>query len=46
MDTGFLVELNVSGECFLVEVQHRDTGTLLPVIAQYIRPGSIVYSDE
>ena len=36
----------VSGECFLVEVQQRDANTLLPLIAQYIRPGSIVYSDE
>ena len=36
----------VSGECFLVEVQQRDANTLLPQIAQYIRPGSIVYSDE
>ena len=39
----------VSGECFLVEVQcsaTRDANTLLPLIAQYICPGSIVYSDE
>ena len=35
----------MSGECFLVEVQ-RDANTLLPLIAQYIHPGSIVYSDE
>ena len=34
----------VSGECFLVEVQQRDANTLLPLIAQFIRPGSIVYS--
>ena len=32
----------VLGECFLVEVQQRDANTLLPLIAQYIRPGSIV----
>ena len=36
----------VSGKCILVEVQQQDTNTLLPLIAQYIRPGSIVYSDE
>ena len=36
----------VSGECFLVEVQQRDANTLLPLIAQNIRPGSIVYSDK
>ena len=35
----------VSGECFL-EVQQRGANTLFPLIAQYIRPGSIVYSDE
>ena len=35
-----------TGECFLVEVEHRDTATLLPIIQQHIRPGSIVYSDE
>ena len=33
---------SVSGECFLVEVQQRDANTLRPLIAQYIRPGSIV----
>ena len=36
----------VSGDCFLEKVQQRGAGTLLPLIAQYIRPGSIVYSDE
>lgn len=35
-----------TGECFLVEVEHRDTATLLPLIQHHIRPGSIVYSDE
>ena len=35
-----------TGECFLVEVEHRDAATLLPIIQQYVRPGSIVYSDE
>ena len=36
----------VTEECFLVEVEHRDAATLLPLIQQYIRPGSVVYSDE
>ena len=35
-----------TGECFLVEVQQRDAATLLPITSTYIRPGSIVYSDE
>ena len=34
-----------TGECFLVEVEHRDAAaTLLPIIQQFVRPGSIVYS--
>ena len=36
----------MTGECFLVEVAQRDAATLLPLIARFIRPGSIVYSDE
>ena len=36
----------VTGECFLVEVDRRDATTLLPLIQQHIRPGSVVYSDE
>ena len=36
----------LTGECFLVEVEHRDAATLLPLIQQYIRPGSVVFSDE
>ena len=36
----------MTGECFLVEVAHRDAATLLPIIQQHVRPGSIVYSDE
>ena len=36
----------IIGECFLVEVEHRDPATLLPLIQQYIRPGSVVFSDE
>ena len=35
-----------TGECFLVEVEHRDAATLLPIIQQHVRPGNIVYSDE
>ena len=30
-----------TGECFLVEVEHRDAATLLPIIQQFVRPGSI-----
>ena len=30
----------------LVEVAHRDAATLLPIIANHVKPGSIVYSDE
>ena len=36
----------ITGECFLVEVDHRDAATLLPLIQHHIRPGSIIYSDE
>eukprot|EP00731_Ephydatia_muelleri_P000791 Em0001g791a len=36
----------ITGECFLLEVEHRDAATLLPLIQQYIRPGSVVFSDE
>eukprot|EP00731_Ephydatia_muelleri_P008685 Em0004g1023a len=34
------------GESFLVEVARRDSAILLPIIAQYICPGTVVYSDE
>ena len=34
------------GDSFLVEVAQRDAATLLPIIAQYVRPGTVVYSDE
>ena len=30
----------------MVTVQRRDAATLLPIIQQHIRPGSIVWSDE
>ena len=35
----------LTGESFLMEVQQRDMQTLLPIIQQYIIPGSSVYSD-
>ena len=35
-----------SGDSLLVEVAHRDAATLLPIIANHVKPGSIVYSDE
>ena len=35
-----------SGDSFLVEVAHRDAATLLPIIANHVKPGSIIYSDE
>ena len=41
-DSGFVLIGGIERECFLVEVQQRDANTLLPLIAQYIRPGSIV----
>ena len=34
------------GDSFLVEVAQRDAATLLPIIAQYVRPGTVVYSDK
>ena len=35
-----------SGDAFMVEVQNRTTSTLLPIIQQYVRPGTTVLSDE
>ena len=35
-----------TGDCFLVEVEHKDAATLLPIIQQFVRPGSIVYCDK
>ena len=33
-------------DSFLVEVAHRDAATLLPIIANHVKPGSIIYSNE
>ncbi|CAF1685796.1 unnamed protein product [Adineta ricciae] len=33
-------------ECFMVEVDQRDALTLIPIIQQFIRPGSIIHSDQ
>ena len=35
-----------SGDSFLVEVAKRDAATLLPIIAQHVQPGTVVYSDK
>ena len=31
----------ITGECFLVEVQQRDAATLLPIVQNFVRPGSM-----
>ena len=36
----------ITGNSFLIEVDKRDAQTLLPIIKNYIHPGSIIYSDE
>jgi hypothetical protein len=36
----------ITGSSFLVEVPKRDTATLIPIIEEYIYPGSTIYSDE
>ena len=36
----------ITGNSFLVEVEKRDAKTLIPIIKKYIRPNSIIYSDE
>lgn len=36
----------ITGKSFLVEVAQRDAATLIPIIKDHIRPGSIIYSDE
>ena len=33
----------VAGNSFLVEVKKRDAATLVPLIQQYIRPGSVIF---
>ncbi len=35
-----------SGECFMVKVQSRSAAVLMPLIQQYIQPGTTVMSDE
>ena len=35
-----------SGRCFLVPVEKRDAATLLPLIHEYIAPGTTIYSDK
>ena len=35
-----------TGDCFMVEVPNQTAATLLPIIAQYIGPGTTVMSDE
>ena len=34
-----------SGNSFLIPVEHRDEATLLPIIQNYIKPGSTIISD-
>lgn len=38
----------VSKKCFIVPLVDKDrsAGTLIPIIKQYIRPGSVIYSDS
>ena len=35
-----------SGKCFLVPVKKRNAATLLPLIHEYILPGTTIYSDK
>lgn len=35
-----------SGRCFIVPVPKRDAATLLPIIQQYIHPGTTIMSDK
>ncbi len=36
----------ITGKSFLVEVQKRDSATLIPLIKKFIKRGSVIYSDE
>ena len=38
--------MRITGSFFLVEVPKRDAATLIPIIEEYICPGSTIYSDE
>ena len=40
------IERNNTRRCFLVKVARRDRATLLPLIVQYIAPGTRIQSDE
>ena len=42
---GGVVRGTYGRNCFMVEVEHRNAETLLPLIQQYIRPGSTIASD-
>ena len=46
--TGYLVTLNgwITGNNFLVKDERRDAATLVSLIQRYIRPRSVIYSDE
>jgi len=39
------IERNVN-KCFIVPVSNRSTETLLPIIKQFVAPGSIIYTDK
>ena len=39
------IHFNLTKKGFSVPVANRDAATLLPIIQQWIRPGSIVWSD-
>ena len=34
------------GDSFLVEEAKKDAATLLPIIAQHVQPGTVIYSNE
>ena len=35
-----------SNKCFIVAVEHRDAATLVPLVRQYILPGTTIMSDK